>query len=61
MENKKIITEELSRIKNLMGYDRSKTLNENINEGWFDTYITLRMVKLQDGYYLQVISLPEIK
>lgn len=37
MENKKIITEELSRIKNLMGYDRSKTLNENINEGWFDT------------------------
>ena len=32
MENKKIITEELSRIKNLMGYDRSKTLNENINE-----------------------------
>lgn len=37
MENKKIITEELSRIKNLMGYDRSKTLNENINEGKYDT------------------------
>ena len=37
MENKKIITEELSRIKNLMGYDRSKTLNENINEGNYDT------------------------
>ena len=32
MEDKKIIVEELSRIKNLMGYDRSKTLNENINE-----------------------------
>jgi hypothetical protein len=31
MEDKKIIIEELSRIKNLMGYDRSKTLNENIN------------------------------
>jgi hypothetical protein len=37
MENKKIITEELNRIKNLMGYDRSKTLNENINEGKYDT------------------------
>ena len=37
MENKKIITEELSRIKNLMGYDRSKTLNENINEVKYDT------------------------
>jgi hypothetical protein len=37
MEDKKIIIEELNRIKNLMGYDRSKTLNENINEGWFDT------------------------
>lgn len=32
MEDKKIIIEELSRIKNLMVYDRSKTLNENINE-----------------------------
>ena len=32
MEDKKIIIEELNRIKNLMGYDRSKTLNENINE-----------------------------
>lgn len=32
MEDKKIIIEELGRIKNLMGYDRSKTLNENINE-----------------------------
>ena len=37
MEDKKIIIEELNRIKNLMGYNRSKTLNENINEGWFDT------------------------
>jgi len=37
MEDKKIIIEELSRIKNLMVYDRSKTLNENINEGLFDT------------------------
>jgi len=37
MEDKKIIIEELSRIKNLMGYDRSKTLNENINEGNYDT------------------------
>jgi hypothetical protein len=32
MEDNKIIIEELGRIKNLMGYDRSKTLNENINE-----------------------------
>jgi hypothetical protein len=32
MQDKKIIIEELNRIKNLMGYDRSKTLNENINE-----------------------------
>jgi hypothetical protein len=32
MDDKKIIIEELSRVKNLMGYDRSKTLNENINE-----------------------------
>ena len=32
MEDKKIIIEELNRIKNLMGYNRSKTLNENINE-----------------------------
>jgi hypothetical protein len=37
MQDKKIIIEELSRIKNLMVYDRSKTLNENINEGLFDT------------------------
>ena len=37
MEDKKIIIEELSRIKNLMVYDRSKTLNENINEGNYDT------------------------
>jgi hypothetical protein len=37
MEDKKIIIEELSRIKNLMVYDRSKTLNENINEGDYDT------------------------
>ena len=37
MEDKKIIIEELNRIKNLMGYDRSKTLNENINEGKYDT------------------------
>jgi hypothetical protein len=37
MEDKKIIIEELNRIKNLMGYDRSKTLNENINEGDYDT------------------------
>ena len=37
MEDKKIIIEELNRIKNLMAYNRSKTLNENINEGWFDT------------------------
>jgi hypothetical protein len=34
MEDKKIIIEELSRIKNLMGYDRSKTLNEQ--EGYAD-------------------------
>ena len=32
MKDNKIILEELNRIKNLMGYDRSKTLNENINE-----------------------------
>ena len=32
MKDKKLILEELNRIKNLMGYDRSKTLNENINE-----------------------------
>lgn len=37
MTDKKIIIEELNRIKNLMAYNRSKTLNENINEGWFDT------------------------
>ena len=37
MEDKKIIIEELNRIKNLMGYDRTKTLNENINEGKYDT------------------------
>jgi hypothetical protein len=36
MQDKKIIIEELNRIKNLMGYDRSKTLNENINEVWTD-------------------------
>jgi hypothetical protein len=32
MKDKKVIIEELNRIKNLMGYDRSRTLNENINE-----------------------------
>jgi len=32
MKDNKIILEELNRIKTLMGYDRSKTLNENINE-----------------------------
>ena len=32
MEGKKVIIEELTRIKNLMGYDRSRTLNENISE-----------------------------
>ena len=32
MKDNKIILEELNRIKNLMGYNRSKTLNENINE-----------------------------
>jgi len=37
MKDKKVIIEELNRIKNLMGYDRSRTLNENINESGYDT------------------------
>ena len=42
MQDKKIIIEELNRIKNLMGYDRSKTLNENTK--------TRKTLKEQDGY-----------
>ena len=42
MNDKKIIIEELNRIKNLMGYDRSKTLNENTK--------TRKKLKEQDGY-----------
>ena len=37
MKDKKLILEELNRIKNLMGYDRSKTLNEQEGyEGYAD-------------------------
>ena len=42
MKDNKIILEELNRIKNLMGYDRSKTLNENTK--------TRKKLKEQDGY-----------
>ena len=42
MKDKKVIIEELNRIKNLMGYDRSRTLNENTK--------TNKKLNEQEGY-----------